>query len=101
MDLNCLSQQTFSKYAQVRPVLAGMREPWWKKILRPGGDTVTFMTWKLCASLEFGAYDRNYVKWPESQNDWDDGFIYEFVTKRLEYLDEFYLDYMEHPYTYY
>ncbi|MCF0186096.1 MAG: hypothetical protein HUJ98_06380, partial [Bacteroidaceae bacterium] len=48
-----------------------------------------------------GAYDRNYAKWPESLNDWDDGFIYEFVTKRLEYLDEFYLDYMEHPYTYY
>ena len=48
-----------------------------------------------------GAYDRHYAKWPECRNDWSDDLIYEFVGARLNYLDDFYQDYMENPYTYY
>lgn len=41
-----------------------------------------------------GAYDRNYRRWPNGTEYWDDSYIYEYVEGRLKYLD----DYFENPY---
>lgn len=41
-----------------------------------------------------GAYDRNYRRWPNGTEYWDDGYIYEYVEGRLQYLD----GYFEAPY---
>lgn len=41
-----------------------------------------------------GAYDRNYRRWPNGAEYWDDSYIYEYVEGRLSYLDS----YFEAPY---
>ncbi len=39
-----------------------------------------------------GAYARNYEKWPNGTDYWDDSYIYEFVESRIPYLDEVWSD---------
>lgn len=43
---------------------------------------------------ESGAYDRNYRRWPEGMEYWEEGYIYEYVEGRLTYLDT----YFQNPY---
>ena len=39
---------------------------------------------------ESGAYLRNYEKWPEAIAGWSDSYIYEYVGKRIEFLDKYF-----------
>lgn len=36
-----------------------------------------------------GAYERNYQKWPQGTEYWSDGYIYEYIDGRLDYLDQY------------
>jgi hypothetical protein len=37
-----------------------------------------------------GAYDRNYARWTNGTEYWDDDYIYEYVEGRLTFLDEYF-----------
>lgn len=37
-----------------------------------------------------GAYTRNYQKWPEGTEYWSDEFLYEYIEKRIDYLDSYF-----------
>lgn len=36
-----------------------------------------------------GAYDRNRQKWPPKGDYWSDGYIYEYIDKRIDFLDSY------------
>lgn len=37
-----------------------------------------------------GAYKRNYQKWPHGSEYWNDVYIYEYVDKRIDFLDSYF-----------
>lgn len=37
-----------------------------------------------------GAYARNYQKWPEGSEYWSDEYLYEYIEKRIDYLDGYF-----------
>ncbi|MGN1313915.1 MAG: CotH kinase family protein [Lachnospiraceae bacterium] len=37
-----------------------------------------------------GAYNRNYERWPNGTEYWQDNYIYEYVEKRIDFLDEYF-----------
>jgi len=37
-----------------------------------------------------GAYARNYQKWPAETDYWLDNYIYEYIDKKIDYLDEYF-----------
>ena len=39
---------------------------------------------------ETGAYERNYEKWPHGIEYWDESYAYEYVKKRIPFLDEYF-----------
>ena len=36
-----------------------------------------------------GAYTRNYQKWPQGAEYWSDDYLYEYIDKRIDYLDSY------------
>ncbi len=37
-----------------------------------------------------GAYERNYKRWPHGSEYWQDGYIYEYVDGRIDFLDKYF-----------
>lgn len=42
-----------------------------------------------------GAYQRNYRKWPEGKEHWDDSYVYEYINNRIPFLDNYFRDLYE------
>lgn len=66
-----------------------------KRWLELREDIITKEALKEKADAEFfylhdsGAYQRNYQKWPQGTEYWSDDYLYEYIDKRIDYLDEY------------
>mgnify|MGYP003301097419 CR=1 FL=1 len=65
----------------------------WQELRR---DVLTKEVLYSLADAEFsylhgsGAYARNYQKWPAETDYWLDNYIYEYIDKKIDYLDEYF-----------
>lgn len=66
-----------------------------KRWLELREDIITKEALKEKADAEFsylhdtGAYQRNYQKWPQGTEYWSDDYLYEYIDKRIDYLDDY------------
>lgn len=66
----------------------------WVELRRNGVITAEKICGMLDEQFEYlynsGAYKHNYDRWPDGQVYWKDEYIYEYVNKRIEFLDSYF-----------